>query len=202
MNGFVFTETYSLPPVNLDEVLRYAGSAGGGEELRMLAEDCIREAGTLFESKVCWLSFPLREKGRYPDLLEGSASLKRYLSGCDEVLLFAATVGMGIDRLTAKYSRLSPSRGVMMQALGAERIEALCDAFCEDMSHRLTGTLRPRFSPGYGDWPLQVQREIFRLLQPHRKIGLCLNESLLMSPTKSVTAIFGVRSVDAGKENT
>ena len=52
--------------------------------------------------------------------------------------------------------------------------------------------LRQRFSPGYGDLPLQAQRAIFDALQCHKEIGLYLNESLLMSPTKSVTAIVGI----------
>ena len=52
--------------------------------------------------------------------------------------------------------------------------------------------LPPRFSPGYGDLPLSLQRDIFRVLDCPRKIGLTLNESLLMSPSKSVTAIVGL----------
>lgn len=201
MNNLVLTKIYSALPVNVDEVLRYAGSAGGGNDLRALVEDCIREADPLIVGKVCWLEIPLREADDLPDFLSGSSSMKNYLTGCDGVILFAATIGIGLDRLIARYARLSPSRAVLLQALGAERIERLCDAFCEDMSRRMTGRLCPRFSPGYGDWALQAQREIFRLLQPHRKIGLSLNESLLMSPTKSVTAIVGITaSVVTGKE--
>ena len=53
-------------------------------------------------------------------------------------------------------------------------------------------TCTPRFSPGYGDLPLETQRDVFRLLDCERKIGVWLNESLLMTPSKSVTAIFGL----------
>ena len=49
-----------------------------------------------------------------------------------------------------------------------------------------------RFSPGYGDLPLDVQKNIFPLLDCERKIGLTLNESLIMSPSKSVTAFVGM----------
>ena len=80
----------------------------------------------------------------------------------------------------------------MMQAVGAERVEALCDAFCEQFRRENGVGLRPRFSPGYGDLPLAAQRELFALLDCPRKIGLTLNESLLMSPTKSVTAFAGI----------
>ena len=80
----------------------------------------------------------------------------------------------------------------MFQSIGAERIETLCDAFCKDISSELGVTLKPRFSAGYGDLPLEAQKDIFRVLDCSKKIGLTLNDSLLMSPTKSVTAIVGI----------
>ena len=54
--------------------------------------------------------------------------------------------------------------------------------------------LKPRFSAGYGDLPLAVQKAIFSALELSQRIGLTLNESLLMTPSKSVTAIFGLGS--------
>lgn len=79
----------------------------------------------------------------------------------------------------------------MLQAVGAERIESLCNAFVQML--RDEGMhMRPRFSPGYGDLPLAAQKEIFRALDCARHIGLSLNDSMLMSPSKSVTAIIGL----------
>ena len=51
---------------------------------------------------------------------------------------------------------------------------------------------RPRFSPGYGDFPLECQPGLFRLLGVQRNIGVTLTDSLLMLPTKSVTAVIGL----------
>ena len=53
-------------------------------------------------------------------------------------------------------------------------------------------SIRPRFSAGYGDLDVSFQKEIFGVLDCHKKIGLTLNDSMLMSPTKSVTAIVGI----------
>ena len=83
-----------------------------------------------------------------------------------------------------------------LQAIGSERAEALCDAFCNDMASEYTKygkVLRPRFSAGYGDLPLSLQRDITGVLQTPKNIGISLNESLLMSPSKSVTAIIGIK---------
>ena len=83
----------------------------------------------------------------------------------------------------------------MMQAIGAERIEALCDAFCRAYGEE-AGPCHPRISPGYGDFPLEAQRRLLPLLDGPRRSGLTLNGSLFMSPTKSVTAIVGIGGGD------
>ena len=90
-----------------------------------------------------------------------------------------------------RYTSLSPAKALFFQAIGAERIESLCDTFCAELKENGL-QLRPRFSPGYGDLPLDLQKDLFRVLDCSRKIGLTLNESLLMSPSKSVTAIIGI----------
>ena len=116
-------------------------------------------------------------------------------------VIFGATVGLEADRLIKRYSRLDTARAVMLQAIGAERIEALCDAFCADIEENVAERglfTRPRFSPGYGDLPLEIQRDFVRVLDCRRKIGVTLNESLLMSPSKSVTAIIGLSDKPCG----
>ena len=57
---------------------------------------------------------------------------------------------------------------------------------------------RPRFSPGYGDLPLSLQREISRILNMPKEIGVSLTDTMLMTPSKSVTALIGVSSIPAG----
>ena len=124
-----------------------------------------------------------------------SEYLKKNLSGCTSAIVFAATVGIGIDRLIARYLPVSPAKALVLDGIGAERVESLCDRFNGDMAQAkaLEGcSLRPRFSAGYGDFNIEVQRDIFRLLDCPKKLGLSLNDSMLMSPSKSVTAIIGV----------
>ena len=82
----------------------------------------------------------------------------------------------------------------MYQAAGAALIEEVCDQAWEDL--RRAGEaegwhLRPRFSPGYGDFPLSCQRELLTLLRAPETIWLTAGESMLLLPTKSVTAVMG-----------
>ena len=87
--------------------------------------------------------------------------------------------------------------GLLLQGLGAERVESLCDAFDEEVKavcKEHGKETRFRYSPGYGDWPLEVQRRLFELLDAPRKVGVSLTDSLLMVPSKSVSAIIGVKT--------
>ncbi|MBR2926846.1 MAG: Vitamin B12 dependent methionine synthase activation subunit [Clostridia bacterium] len=185
----------SLPPVDRGEVLRYLRARESGE-VDALIEDCLAECeGALTGAGVCYCRAELRFENGFAVIFGQtieSHDLARALAGCREVLLLGATVGVGMDRLIAKYSRLCPSRALCLDAIGDERIEALCDAFCAQMQQKTGSTLGMRFSPGYGDLPLSYQRELFAILDCPRKIGLTLGESLLMSPSKSVTALVGI----------
>ena len=49
-----------------------------------------------------------------------------------------------------------------------------------------------RYSPGYGDLGIDIQKEILRILNAPRKIGLTASKYNILLPTKSVTAIIGV----------
>ena len=201
-------KTYQAPPVNERECLRYAGCnfKETSAEERQLFADCLAEIEGKLSYKVCWDRFPVKTEGTSLDFgftKVDSAGLAKNLEGCGEIILFAATIGLEIDRAIRRYTRLSPAKALFFQAIGAERIESLCDAFCEEQREELQAEgkfLKPRFSPGYGDLSLEMQRDIFRVLDCPRKIGLTLNESLLMSPSKSVTAIIGISGEEYQQE--
>ena len=182
----IAVRTVAPTPVCEREILRYAGCREADERVRALLGECLDEVLPVLSYTVCF-----REIDPAP-FAARSAQLARCLDGCERVVLMAATLGVGIDRLIAKYGRLSPAKAVLLQAIGTERAEALCDAFCDDLAEETGLIPRPRFSPGYGDLPLSVQQEVVALLQADKRIGVTLNDSFLMSPSKSVTAFVGL----------
>ena len=126
-----------------------------------------------------------------------SRNLAGNLAQCSHVVLLAATLGLEADKLLQKYEILNMTKAALIQACGAACIEAYCDILQEQISEELSNEgrklyLRPRFSPGYGDLPLQYQKVIFDELECTKRIGLTLTDSLLMYPTKSVTAFIGL----------
>ena len=196
MNTVVLSKTYVGPPFCEKEILRYAGCKASDEETNALMRACIKEVQDKLTYKVCYMELPVaidHDSCDFGIFRFKSQNLSVNLSGCKKAILFAATTGVEIDRMIARYGKISPTKALFFQAIGAERIEALCDLFCEEISLEYGMALKPRFSPGYGDLPLTVQKDIFAVLDCERKIGLTLNNSLLMSPSKSVTAFVGLR---------
>jgi hypothetical protein len=191
------TLRYAPPPVDRREILRYAGCREASAAVAEALDACLAEALPALDYRACCCVCPVVHTGDALDLgfaVVPSDDLKKNLAGCDRALLFAATIGLGIDRLIARECSASPARALLLQAIGAERIEALADLVNADAradAQRLGLAVRPRFSPGYGDLPLALQREVFAALDCPRRIGLTLSGSLLMSPTKSVTALIG-----------
>lgn len=205
MINTVFVKNYDEPPFNFKEIYRYMGFKGNDEEFSKVLSLCTDECRNLFSYKVCYSEFDIKAEEDVLNLCfsrVSSKGLAKNLKGCGKIVLFAATVGIKLDFLIKKYGTVSPLKSLVFQAIGAERIESLCDMFCDDLKKDYEKSnlyTRPRFSPGYGDLPLSLQRDIFRVLDCPRKIGLTLNESLLMSPSKSVTAIVGISDC-AGNE--
>lgn len=213
----IFVKTYaSLPPPDREEICAYAGVRRRTADSDAMLEKALALCADAFRPRLCYALFPLTEEvseralpiagavekvhrlflGTHP--LPGQA-LSRHLQNCPKVILFAATVGLTIDRMIQRYFVTEPAIAVWLNAIGSERVEALCRLFCTELKADYAAEgLVPieRFSPGYGDLPLAFQKDIFTLLDCPRKIGVTLNQSLLMSPEKSVSALVGLRPTE------
>ena len=170
------------------EALRYLG-LGKHEpdpETERLLEECIREAESAADFRHLIREYPLIMED--DGTINGgcfrvkSENLRKNLAGCDSVLVMAVTVGAQVDRLLARYGKLSVAKAVV----GWKK---------EYLEKGLY--LRPRFSPGYGDFPLSAQKEILDGLEAGKRIGITLTEGYLMMPSKSVTAVIGVSRTPA-----
>ena len=185
----------------MQEIFRYSGGDSRDGSTVALVDGCVAELLPTLSYKVCYCELPVSASGNTVTVCgydAHSESLAKYLLGCERVLVFGATVGLSPDRLIKKYSRVSPSRALIFSAIGSERAESLCDLFCEEMRGEYEEKgfrLSPRFSAGYGDLSLDLQRPIFDTLGLTRQLGVALSDSMLMTPTKSVTAIVAIRPI-------
>ena len=188
----------SLPPVSDTEVLRYAGMRAGGNEFDSLLSECKRELLPHLKGLVVYRLVEFSTDGEICDIggiRVKSQSLAKSFMGAKRAVVFVATVGLEVDRLVHRYERVAIAKAHMINSLAVERVEALCDEFCLYLKNEISNafSLTKRFSAGYGDLPLDTQRDVFSLLTPERLIGVSLNDSLMMSPTKSVSAIIGIK---------
>lgn len=190
--------------VSRREVLRYMRCRDGDAQMEALADEAITAITPQLRPRACYAVFPLAADG---DTLHlgfaevESRSLRRHLDGCNEVLLFAATVGAEVDRLLRRLSATSPARAVAADAAATAAIEAWCDRLCGEWETTFAAqgrSLRTRFSAGYGDCPLTFQTPLIAALDAPRRIGVSLTDSLLMTPTKSVTALVGITPSTGG----
>lgn len=183
------------------EVLRYLGygSHAADGNVTALIEECENElskaATPRFVSQTCSLRFLPDGSLDCGFFQTDSRKLLKNLGGCRQVLVMAATLGAGIDRLLARYGKLSVTKAVVMQAAAAAMMEAYCNELCAAWQEEYEKEglyLRPRFSPGYGDFPLACQEKLLSGLQAGKRIGITLTEGFLMMPSKSVTAVIGI----------
>lgn len=190
---------------NEREILRYLGCRGQKipEEVGRLISDCEKELERAAAPKSIWREYPLFIREHEIDmsvLKTESRNLECNLKDCERVLLFAATLGSGVDLLLQRYGRLQMSKAVVMQAAAAAMLETFCDQCNEQLKQeyfRKGFYLRPRFSPGYGDFSLENQKPLAAALELSKRIGVTLTDSLLMAPSKSVTAVIGVSRIPA-----
>ena len=197
MTGHAGIKSFDEPPFVRREILRYAMCPGCDEEKTLaLMEECIKECQRFasFSYRVSYCVLKADDIDvktghvRLEHLELTSFDLAHNLSGCGKVVVFAATIGPGIDRLIKKYTKLDPVKALFMQAIGAERAESMCNLFCTSFPEKL----RPRFSPGFGDLPLSIQPEVLRITNATKNLAITLDDGFLMSPSKSVTAFVGV----------
>lgn len=190
--------TGNLKAIDRREALRYLGCSRSVEDMsgvEGVIDGCEREVLAVQNLKAVYSLYDI-SRGDGLDLgfaKTDSRDLEKYLSGCNKIALFAATAGAGIDRLIAKYNRISPARAAVTQALGAALVEEWCNTVHAQLTAQY-GAITARFSCGYGDLPLTLQRDIFAALDVTKKIGVTLSDDCFMTPTKSVTTIVGIKA--------
>lgn len=187
--------------IDIKDVYHYSGiKENNDKNLQKAVLEIKEEVENAFSPSLCYTKIPLEN-----DCLDflgdtiNSKNLQKNLKDCESVYVFAATAGIEIDRIINKYLTLSPSRAVIAQGAGTAIIEALCDFFCKKIAEeerKNNNYLRPRFSPGYGDFSLEYQKNILDILSARKLAGITLTDSLLMVPVKSVTAVIGVSKKD------
>ena len=192
--------------LNAREVYRYLGYCGI-DPTPEVAERVVRIKNELISSvtpKAIWKYAPLSvlDEGRLSvgDIEIHSRDLYKNLRGCSEVCILAVTIGHAPDRFIKKAEVTEVGSSFFYQAIGAAMVEEYADhinsIIRDEVASRSLYT-RPRYSPGYGDFAIEHQRDIAAFLNMSKLIGISLTDACLMVPTKSITAVIGLSTEDS-----
>lgn len=198
----IFRANASELDVSVKEAMRYMGvlnAEAAGDETESLTRKAVGEAAKSSVLQAVWDVFPLAVQGKTVSF-EGvqlvSRDLTRFLTchgDMKRIALLAATLGPKVDFLIRRAGATSASFSCALQGAAAAIVESFVDKCCFHIHESLNSLPSARrYSPGYGDVPLEVQKVFFNLLDCG-KIGLALMDTLVMSPEKSVTAFIGVQ---------
>lgn len=183
------------------EAIRYLGYGNHAVDDQTLAlvEDSFTELSEAADKRIIYRIFDVAFGG--PDCLSigkmkiVSKNLSRNLRGCRQAILLGATLGVGVDLLMKRYSLTDMSRAVVLQAAAAAMLEEYLNDWQKELSERYEKEglyLRPRFSPGYGDFDIGHQEMLLRMLNADKSIGLTMTDGCMLTPVKSVTAVMGI----------
>lgn len=181
-----------LESLNRKEVVRYLGGAGIQLNYRMdrLMDECEREILSKASPKFLYAEYDLP----CPELMRGK-DIENHLSGCQQAVVMCATLGTEIDKLIRISQIADMARAVVLDSFASVAVEQVCAKVDELIAEKYSGmNMTFRFSPGYGDYPIEMQKEFLKMLDAPRKIGLTTNDNCLLMPSKSVTAVLGLSS--------
>ena len=124
-----------------------------------------------------------------------SRDLYNVLKDCNKCILMAATIGLDIEKDIRKYSLTELTKGIIIDSCATTAIEEVCDMVQEEVQNNILEdgqytTLR--YSPGYGDLPIEKNKDILNLINGQKEIGLTITTNGIMIPRKSVIAIIGI----------
>jgi len=167
-------------------------------------QDEIENARSLIEFKVIYHKYPVLLKSS--DIIDidnqfhiESRNLFKFLKSSTRVYLMAITSGHGFEEhLTNLVKNGLLSRGIIADTIGSQSVEHAANVFHGILREKETGrknSITGRFSPGYGDWRLEDQLILHKMVGTHR-IGISLTERYMMVPQKSISAIIGVYPED------
>lgn len=190
---------YNAPILSVDpmETRRYAGLQKADFDQELIDNACM-EARLLIKPRGIWNIYDYDASAQMvlPGgiVLQGQ-SIGRHLHNSCKIAVLCATIGEDIEnQVTRSFAEGRYSFSVLLDAAATTAIEEVADGMEKSIlsaANRQGLSMTWRFSPGYGDWPIEQQPEVLWLSHGD-KIGVSLTEALMLTPRKSVTAVIGL----------
>ena len=199
--GEVMLEIKDLQ-VDKSEVLRYLGHRGQeiDENIKKLVSECREEIKKTINPKWTYeyRNINITNEGvevEGTNLILYGNDIKDLLKECRKCALMAVTLGNEIERKTRFYERTNLTKALILDACANTIVEEICDKVEDEIKREAAKenmSITYRYSPGYGDLPIETQNSFLRTVNAEKIIGLTVSSSNILLPRKSVTAIIGL----------
>lgn len=188
-------------PVPVDEVLRRLGKKRKMEvsgELARIVNEEVDACQRLMNPKAVYERFVVtKEPPATISFRNGfavlSADLFGWMENCNEIVVLVTTIGREVhERSVELVDAGEVTRAMIVDAIGSETVEELANVVNRIIRDTVRKITTKRYSPGYGDWDVIDQKALLDLVEAER-IGVTVNESSLMIPEKSISAVIGLQ---------
>ncbi len=207
-------ETYNLKgsEIPLDKVLRiqgYRDLAAVRKDVREIATAMTARAETLFAPTAIFRKVTIESCDK--NILRlGTGTLFNYggfepiLRNCNQVLPFILTLGEEIDKVSLELQ----DKGDIVEALfletagwiGIEQASRELAIYLQKQIEKDGLCLTRRFGPGYNEWNLLEQKDLFELFSD-TELPVQLLESCAMLPKKSRSGLYGLRPLSSPRSS-
>ncbi len=121
--------------------------------------------------------------------------IAQYIKNSSDIVIFLVTIGDEIEKIAGELTlEKEPLQGYLLDRIGSFAVESLAESIEKKIRRdylRIKRSVSRRYSPGYCDWPIEEQHILAKVLD-FSKIGVSLNESCMMAPKKSISAIVAI----------
>lgn len=194
----------------IKDALRYIGASKEKDELLIeKVKLTFQDLQKIALPKVVYKSFPIKvEAGcvyfEGTTLSIKSQDLCRIFAHTHTCYILAATLGGRVDQVINRTQRIDMLDAIVLDACASVLVDKVCDDLEAELFEKLVENeyFTMRFSPGYGDVPLECQDGIIQILEAEKRIGVTLTKAKLLFPTKSITALIGISNQKENRAKT
>lgn len=187
-----------LPKIDESEVRRYAGLRHAEDFPDTYVKEACLEVQLVAEPRGIYHAYDYDPQTHTilsdPPMKLEATGIIRHLGNSTKVYVLGVTVGEGVEEKSSQFFKDGNyTVGLLIDAAATTAVEQVANQVNDIINREAKKAgFNPtwRFSPGYGNWSIEVQHELARIIKTE-EIGLTVTESCMLFPRKSVTAIIG-----------
>lgn len=189
--------------VSYDQILRYLHyneAIKVEASMHQLIHEALNEALALVTFKSHFQHEAVEVKGSSVALSNRatvfeSNDLATFIKDAQRLVMAGVTLGHAITKRIENRMLIKPSYGIILDACAS----VIADAYCDYIQDQMIETqafgdyyISQRYSPGYGDLKLSVNKQIAEILGLDKKLGIFTTEHGQLIPEKSVIFVLGL----------